>query len=101
MNTWILILGMAAITFSVRYFFLAKSVPFRVTPVMQRVLKYSTPAVLTALTVPILVFPTGEMMLDIDNPFLIAGIFACVLSLLCLHTLLTVIASMLFFLWIR
>lgn len=101
MMTWLMIIGMAAITFTVRYFFLADSVPFRVTPVMHRILKYSTPAVLTALTVPILLFPEGEMALNIDNPFLIAGAFACALALLRIHTLLVVIAAMLFFLWLK
>lgn len=101
MTLWLMILGMAAITFTVRYLFLANSVPFRVTPAMQRLLKYSTPTVLTALTIPILVFPAGTFTLNLSNPFLLAGIFACVLALLRLHTLLVVIASMLFFLWIR
>ncbi|MEZ8143828.1 hypothetical protein A1OO_16915 [Enterovibrio norvegicus FF-33] len=101
MNTWLMILGMACITFSVRYFFLAKSIPFRVTPVMQRILKFSAPAVLTALAVPFLVFPQGELDISVQNPFLIAGIFVCALSLLRLGTLSTVLISMIFFWFIR
>ncbi|MDD1795277.1 AzlD domain-containing protein [Enterovibrio makurazakiensis] len=101
MNTWSLIIGMACITFSVRYFFLSKSVPFRVTPVMQRILKYSAPAVLTSLAVPFLVFPQEELFVSYQNPFLIAGVFVCVLSLLRLNTLTTVVISMIFFWFIR
>ncbi|CZF81027.1 Branched-chain amino acid transport protein (AzlD) [Grimontia celer] len=101
MNTWLLIIGMACITFSVRYFFLAQSIPFRVTPVMQRILKYSAPAVLTALAVPILLFPQGNIDISIDNPFLLAGVFVCVLSLMRLSTLKTVVISMIFFWLIR
>ncbi|KXF82436.1 AzlD domain-containing protein [Enterovibrio coralii] len=101
MNTWLMIFGMAAITFSVRYFFLAKSIPFRVTPVMQRFLKFSAPAVLTALAVPILVFPEGELDVSFDNAFLLSGVFVCVLSLMRLGTLPTVVISMGFFLLIR
>ncbi|CZF80575.1 AzlD domain-containing protein [Grimontia marina] len=101
MNTWLIIIGMAGITFSVRYFFLAQSIPFRVTPVMQRILKYSAPAVLMALTVPILLFPQGSIDISLHNPFLLAGGFVCALSLLRLSTLKTVIISMIFFWLIR
>lgn len=101
MNTWLLIIGMACITFSVRYFFLAQSIPFRVTPVMQRILKYSAPAVLTALVVPIVLFPQGNIDISLDNPFLLAGVFVCVLSFMRLSTLKTVVISMIFFWLIR
>ncbi|EOD80986.1 hypothetical protein D515_04965 [Grimontia indica] len=101
MNTWLLIIGMACITFSVRYFFLAQSIPFRVTPVMQRILKYSAPAVLTALVVPIVLFPQRNIDISLDNPFLLAGVFVCILSLMRLSTLKTVVISMIFFWLIR
>ncbi|MEI8612146.1 AzlD domain-containing protein [Enterovibrio sp. Hal110] len=101
MNTWIMILGMACITFSVRYVFLARSIPFQVTPTMQRILKFSAPAVLTALAVPILVFPHGDFFVSINNPYLLAGIFVCVLGFLRLGTLSMVLISMIFFWFIR
>ncbi|WP_028021776.1 AzlD domain-containing protein [Enterovibrio calviensis] len=101
MSTWSMIIGMACITFSVRYFFLSKSIPFRVTPVMQRILKYSAPAVLTAIAVPFLVFPQNDLDISFQNPFLIAGVFVCLLSLLRLNTLTTVVISMIFFWFIR
>ncbi|MDD1783199.1 AzlD domain-containing protein [Enterovibrio sp. ZSDZ35] len=101
MHNWLMIIGMAAITFSVRYFFLAKSIPFRVSPTLQRFLKFSAPAVLTALAVPILVFPDGHLDVSFDNAFLLAGSFVCLLSVIRLGTLPTVVISMGFFLLIQ
>lgn len=59
MMTWLAIVMMACVTFSVRYFFLAKSMPIRINDTMKRFLRFSAPAVLTALTIPIVLFPAG------------------------------------------
>ncbi|MEO2268930.1 AzlD domain-containing protein [Pseudoalteromonas sp. YIC-656] len=70
------LLVMAAITFSSRYLFLHRSLPFRVGPKMQRFLSFSAPAVLTAIWVPIALLPDGKWQISYTNPYLIAALVA-------------------------
>ena len=72
------LLVMAAITFSSRYLFLHRSLPFRVGPKMQRFLSFSAPAVLTAIWVPIVLLPQGQWQLSYHNPYLVAAIIAII-----------------------
>ena len=96
MNSFYLILlGMAAITFICRYLFLAKSIPYQLGPKMQKLLSYTAPSVLTAMWVPIVFLghkDTGDNL--IHSPFLLAGIVTITLSFKVKNTLVVVIAGM-------
>lgn len=98
MTTWLMILGMACITFSVRYLFLARSIPVRISPSIQRLLKYSAPSVLTAMWIPIVFYPHQTLSVSLSNPYLIAACIAIILALTKISTLFVVLASMASFL---
>ncbi|WP_025738813.1 AzlD domain-containing protein [Salinivibrio socompensis] len=97
MNYWVMIVAMALITFSVRYLLLARSVPVRIGPRLQRLLTYSAPAVLTALWVPIVFFPEDELSVTATNPYLLGALLAIGLACTRLSTLLVVGISIGFF----
>ncbi|MET1219423.1 MAG: AzlD domain-containing protein [Glaciecola sp.] len=101
MMTWLAIVMMACVTFSVRYFFLAKSMPIRINDTMKRFLRFSAPAVLTALTIPIVLFPAGSLNLAPDNPFLLGALLAINLSLTRLATIWVLIISMSAFVFLQ
>lgn len=92
---WIALVGMTCITFSCRYFFFSKSVPFELGEKTRRLLSYTAPSVLTSMWVPIVFL--GHQTTNshfITSPFLIAGIFTIVLSLKISNTLIVVIIGM-------
>ena len=94
MTTWLTIIAMALVTFSVRYIFLARSIPIRINDTMKRFLRFSAPAVLTALTIPIVFFPEGELHASPTNPFILGAIIAVGLSLTRLPTIWVLLMSM-------
>ena len=97
-NYWIILFGMATITFTCRYLFLSKKWPFELGEKVKSILTYTAPSVLTAMWVPIVFLSyenTGASFLS--SPFLLAGIACVLLSLKSKNTLLIVILSMLLF----
>ncbi|OOE33217.1 MULTISPECIES: AzlD domain-containing protein [Salinivibrio] len=97
MSYWLIIVAMALITFSVRYLLLARSIPVRIGPRLQRLLTYSAPAVLTALWVPIVFFPEDKLAISTTNPYLLGALVAIGLACTRLSTLLVVGLSIGFF----
>ncbi len=98
----ILILGMAAVTFSIRYILLALADHFTLPPLMQRALGFVPPAVLTAITVPAVLTPAGSLDLSFANPYLYGALAALGAGLVFRkQTLLASISAGLavFFLW--
>lgn len=94
-NFYFILLGMAAITFTCRYLFFAKSLPYEMGPKMKQLLSFTAPSVLTAMWVPIVFLghkETGGSLLQ--SPFLLAGIATVVLSYKVKNTLVVVIAGM-------
>jgi branched-subunit amino acid transport protein len=94
-NFWIALGGMTAITFSCRYFFFSKTVPFALGAKVKRLLSYTAPSVMTAMWVPIVFF--GHQSSDaefITSPFLIAGVVTVILSLRLNNTLAIVALGM-------
>ncbi|NRA84675.1 MAG: AzlD domain-containing protein [Gammaproteobacteria bacterium] len=90
-NFWVALVGMTCITFSCRYFFFSKTVPFELGTKTKRLLSYTAPSVLTAMWVPIVFL--GHQSADSDfitSPFLIAGLVTVVLSLKIKNTLVAV-----------
>ena len=70
------ILALATITFSTRYLFLEKHLPLRLGPHAKRALSFSGPAVLAAITGPILFTNDQQLNLSINSPYLWGGIAA-------------------------
>jgi branched-subunit amino acid transport protein len=70
---WLMILGMMAVTFGIRYFLLAVARRIQLAPLIEASLKYIPPAVLIAITLPAVLLPKGDWYLSFTNPYLIAA----------------------------
>lgn len=101
MNAWWLILGMAGITFVLRYSLFAWP-NLRFPPVVRQGLHYVPTAVLTAIVVPGLLLPDGQhWALALDNAYLLAGLAAILIAALTRHLLATIGGSLLVFFVLR
>lgn len=76
MNELIMIAGMTAVTFGIRYILLAVADRFALPDVMERALGYVPPAVLTAIIVPAILLPRGEWDLSLSNAYLFGALAA-------------------------
>jgi branched-subunit amino acid transport protein len=76
MNEALLVLGMALVTFGVRYPVLAIVGRVDLPPAVARALRYVPPAVLTAIVFPAALMPEGDLALGPDNPYLIGALAA-------------------------
>jgi len=94
---WITILAMAAVIFASRYLFLEPRLPVRLNAQVQRLLSYSSPAVLTAIWAPIVFLPEGKLVVSLANPYLIAATIAAVLAWKTKNVLMTTVISMAIF----
>lgn len=96
-NEWIMILGMALVTFAVRYpvMLLVSRIPLPAP--MFRALRYVPPAVLAAIIVPPVVQPQGQLDLAPSNPALIGALVAVAVSWKTKNLLLTIVLGMLAF----
>jgi len=99
-SEWLLVLGMVIVTFSVRYLPLALSGRFPMPPWLERALRFVPVAVLTAISVPIMVMPNDQMALSLDNEYLVAGVVAIAIAAWRRQLLLTIVVGLLvFFMW--
>jgi len=101
MELWILILGMAAITFATRYSLFAwPNLSF--PPLMRQGLHYVPVAVLTAIVVPGMLLPDGQhLALRLDNAYLLAGLVAILIAALSRNLLATIAGGLLAFFALR
>ena len=97
----VLLLGMASITFAIRYTLFAVGDRVRFSPLVQQALGYVPVVVLTAIIVPAVVMPDGNsLQLTLDNAYLVGGVVAVLIAAFSRNLLLTIFGSMLvFFLW--
>ncbi len=91
---------MACITFSVRYAFFMRSLPIKLNRHARQFLIFTAPCILTAMWTPI-VFAESFRTVILVNPYLLAGLFTVVASLLIRNTLLVIVLSMLCFYGLR
>ncbi|MDI3325915.1 AzlD domain-containing protein [Pontibacterium granulatum] len=91
---WLTIILMTAVVFVSRYLFLEPRLPLRLGPRTTRFLSYSAPAILTAITAPIVFMPDGDLALEFSNPYLISAALAVALAYLTRHVLFTTVVSM-------
>ena len=86
----LMIAGMMAVTFGIRYFVFALADRIRMAAWIETSLKYIPPAVLIAITVPAVVLPKGQWHLAPSNPYLIAAIVTTVAGILTRNLLATI-----------
>ena len=85
-----MILGMVAVTFSVRYFLLGLAERIRMPRLMEASLAYIPPAVLIAITLPAVLLPRGQWEVSVHNPYLTSSIIAAVAGVLSKRLLVTI-----------
>jgi branched-subunit amino acid transport protein len=91
-----LVLGMALVTFAVRYPALALITRATLPPRVLATLKFVPPAVLTALIVPALLAPDGDQLnFSLHNDFLVAGLVTMLVAWRSKNLLLTLGIGML------
>ena len=99
---WLLLAGMAVITFFNRYLFFAKSIAYSPGPGLQRFLSYSSYAVLTAIWAPIVFEYDATKQLSIAGyDYIVATVISAVLSFARVNSLVVVLASGIAFFTIR
>lgn len=101
MNEVILIAGMFAVTFSVRYVLFAVAGRIHFPGWLNIALGFVPPAVLTAIILPAVLMPRGELWLSGSNPWLLAAIFSGLIAFWRRDLLTTIVAGMLFFMLLR
>ncbi len=94
----VLVLGMAAVTFGIRYVLIALSGRMVLSPGLTQALRFVPPAVLTAIVVPAVLFPDGVLWVGVDNARLVGAIATVLVAVWRKNLLLTIVAGMSFFL---
>jgi branched chain amino acid efflux pump len=98
MNEVLLILGMALVTFGVRYPALALAGRIPLPEMVVRALRYVPVAVLTAIVVPEVLFRDGTLVIGPHNAQLVAGIATALIAWRSKNLLLTIALGMAIFL---
>ncbi|MEY2707003.1 MAG: hypothetical protein RI905_754 [Pseudomonadota bacterium] len=93
-ETWIVIIGLAAITYITRGFFLLMGARVELGPTVQKSLRYAPAAALVAVIVPEIFFPPGSTELGLNNPQLWGGIASILGFLATKSMVLTIILGM-------
>jgi branched-subunit amino acid transport protein len=95
MNEVYLVAGMAGVTFLIRYVMHPASGRMAFPKLLERTLTYVPPAVLTAIILPSIIFPSGQApMASYENPYLIGGIGAFIVGWWTKNLLTTIVAGM-------
>lgn len=97
MNEFWLIVGMTAVTFGVRYPPLALVGVLDLPSGVQRALRYVPVAVLTAITVPYMLYREEMLVVSYTNTYLVAGVVAALVSWRTKNLLLTIAVGLVFF----
>lgn len=101
MDTWLLILGMALITFAIRYSLFAFP-DLRFSPLVRQGLHYVPTAVLSAIVLPGMLIPDGQQWaFSLDNAYLLAGLATIAIAALTRHLLATIGGGLLVFFMVR
>lgn len=99
-NEIVLILGMALVTFATRYPVLAVLSKRQLPPVFKQALGYVPPVVLTAIIVPEVLAPGGQLSFSISNNALAASLAAVLVSWRSQNLLATIVVGMaVYWLW--
>ena len=92
--TWALVFGMAMITYANRYLFFARSIEYHPGARIQRLLSYSSYAVLTAIWTPLVFsYEKGQGVQHAGIDYLLGASVAAILTALRLPSILVVLIS--------
>jgi branched-subunit amino acid transport protein len=102
-NEFLIVLGMATVTFLIRYPLLTLVGRINLPDPVLRGLKFVPPAVLTAIIVPAILYKNDKLSITYENDYLIAGIVCVVVAWRTKNLLLTIVlgmASLLLWRWV-
>lgn len=94
---WLTIFLMALIVFTSRYMFLAPKLPLKLNAEAQKLLSFSSLAVLTAIWAPIVFLHEGKPDISTQNPYLISAGIAALIAWKTRNVLVTAVFSMAIF----
>ena len=94
MALWLTIIAMGVITYALRLSLIGALGQITLPPLLVRGLRFVPPAVLTAIIVPELVLPSGQLDLSLGNVRLMAGSLAAVVAWRSQNVILTVVVGM-------
>lgn len=97
LHVWLLIAGLAMISFVARAFFILPGSRLKLPPAVERVLRYCPAAALVAIIVPDVARIDGVVTMSLDNPRVVAGVVAVVVGAWSRNILLTIVCGMLAF----
>ena len=94
MALWLTVIAMGLVTFAIRFSLIGALGKVTLPPLLVRGLRFVPPAVLTAIIVPELVLPGGQLDLSLSNARLLAGALAALVAWRTKNVILTVIVGM-------
>jgi branched-subunit amino acid transport protein len=94
MENWLIILGMVAVTYSVRLSVIALLGEQRLPDAVNRALRYVPPVALSAIVFPELLAPGGVVDISLGNLRLIAGLTAALIAWRTRNAILSITAGM-------
>lgn len=98
MNEWVLIGGMMAVTFGIRYSMFGLSEKLVFPPLLERALQYVPPAILTAIIVPaIFISEQNQWDFTLTNARLIGSVAAFLTGWFSKNLLLTITVGLIVF----
>jgi branched-subunit amino acid transport protein len=95
MRLWVTLMLMGVVTFALRLSLIAARGRWDMPPLVQRMLRFVPPAVLSAIILPELVRPAGRLDLSLGNARLLAGMLAALIAWRTKNVVLTIAAGML------
>lgn len=100
LNLTSMVLGMMTVTFAVRYVLLAFGERISLPDAVLRALQFVPVSVLSAITLPMILQPSGQFQLSPDSPHLAAGAVAVAMAGLRAPLIAVIVGSMTtFYLW--
>lgn len=93
-SEWVMIFGMAVVTFGIRYLLLGLANRIRLPEILKESLTYIAPAVLSAITVPAVLMPDGALKLSFGNPYLFSAVLAILAGIFSKNLLLTIVVGL-------
>ena len=97
MNDWVLIFGMAALTFFPRYIPFALAGKVKIPPLVSQALAFVPIAVLSVIIVQTSFVRDGVLALNFENHHMLAAIVAFIVALISRHQFLTIICGLVSF----
>jgi branched-subunit amino acid transport protein len=94
MTVWLIMLGLALGTFLIRASFIVMLGNHEIHPMLARTLRFVPASVLSALVVPQILTREDSLRISLDNPQLIAGVFAALVAWRTKNVGLTILVGM-------